>query len=210
MQRILHDMRKLSIQRQVTLTLGHISMCIPCPKGWLLDVVKTTGHDEVHYYYMFQGDSKELHGSTILGEWSHVDASIFQAALESLPQEVQLYGLLKGHAYMSNRLPWEALQAALTTAEHMAIITGELRCHVKKLLEDSLGNSPSEELKLLHKAVQEAGSELSAILVLSPLNVMQLLMRHGQFQNSEARLNVLKAIEAYGDAPCKSGVSGGA
>lgn len=199
MQRILRDMRKASLLRQATVSLGHISMCIPSHEGWLVDVVKLRSHDEEHHHYMFQG------------KWSIVDASIFNAALEMLPQEVQLYGLLKGHAYMSDQIPWDALQSALTTAEHMALVPGELRCNLNKELQDILGlESSSEELQSLRRSLENAGSELWAALVFSPLEVMQLFNKHIHFQNSDFSHNVQKALEAYGDAPLKPGCSGGA
>mmetsp|Transcript_73504 Transcript_73504/g.172163 ORF Transcript_73504/g.172163 Transcript_73504/m.172163 type:complete len:505 (+) Transcript_73504:53-1567(+) len=176
-----------SVRTQVQESLGQIALCIPAINdgktqvpNWFAQVDRTTfgegaegGHDMLLY---------ELDRSGIIPAWRQVeDDSHFRDSLETLPKELQVFGLLKAQALMGNQLSWHAVDTALSRAVSMQIICEEdLQAFSKDMLIKAAAEVTESrhfsELKDLHIVLEDAAREyLELQVVLSPLEVLLAL-----------------------------------
>ncbi|CAK9080613.1 Putative glycosyltransferase EpsE, partial [Durusdinium trenchii] len=121
----------------------------------------------------------ELDRSGEMPEWRFCkDSKGFKNAFEALPKDLQLLGLLKGHALMGDKLSWHAVQTTLERAVRADILTADQSERVQKDMMIRASESVREsrcipELKELGLTLEDAIKEyLEREVVFTPLDVI--------------------------------------
>eukprot|EP00931_Biecheleriopsis_adriatica_P112511 TRINITY_DN8715_c0_g1_i2.p1 TRINITY_DN8715_c0_g1~~TRINITY_DN8715_c0_g1_i2.p1 ORF type:complete len:571 (+),score=126.77 TRINITY_DN8715_c0_g1_i2:224-1714(+) len=161
----------------------------PCSETqkWYAQVIRkdATDHkspedDHKIYYFVLSACS-----TANLPEWKSCEAADFNVALEKLAPELRLFALLQAPTLSESKLPWSAVQDALSTAISMGLLQqngkkvfneGMLSEEVREIKEHDLTDTKIQALSSWRKhEVDAVAKKHLQDLLLEPMEVLAFL-----------------------------------